>query len=91
MNNATSFQIGWAAFACGTLGGAFIGYQRAVAGQDKRAAALAGQVQQRNDSLDKLEAKMRAEGSRHFRPPSAATIATETTDGTAKEKKKVPP
>lgn len=86
MNNASSFQFGWAAFFVCTVGGAYVGYQQAVVGREKRAAALAGQVKQRNDSLDRLEAKMRAEGSRHFKLPSAAIPAVER-----EKKKKNPP
>lgn len=68
MNNPLTFQLGWALFAVGTLSGAYIGYNQAVAARVIRVKALEGQLKDRNDSLEKLEAKWRAEGNKRFKP-----------------------
>ena len=62
MNTPKTFQLGWALFAGCFLTGGAIGYGKAMDGHVERAAALPNQVKQRDEALDKLEAKWRSEG-----------------------------
>ena len=62
MNNPNTFTLGWGLFAGCFLTGASIGYFRAVEGRKTRALENIQQTKDRNESLDRLEAKWRAEG-----------------------------
>jgi len=82
MNTPKTFQLGWALFAGCFLTGGAIGYSKAMDGHVERATALPSQVRQRNEALDKLEAKWRSEGKLKER---AQLQKGSTTPNTSKE------
>ena len=67
MNNPSTFKLGWAAFTVCFLTGAGIGYKQALDGREERVKNLVKQTADRDAALEKLEKKMRDDGSKVFK------------------------
>jgi Cu-Zn family superoxide dismutase len=67
MNTTKSFSYGWAAFFGAGIGGAILGYRQAGVEQQHRFEAKGELDRKRNDLLEKLEAKMREDGTLKFK------------------------